>query len=71
MPWKMIMSLIGPGPYYARPRGVFLGAIEKAEAAGRADVAHHLRIILDLRDTVQFDSPATSSSSDTLPRQGR
>jgi len=57
MPWKMILDLIGDGLHWNKPRQVFLDGIAEAERLGRQDVADHLRIMLDLRDTVCFDKP--------------
>lgn len=53
----MISELIGTGLHWSKPRSVFLDGIAEAERRGRQDVADHLRIMLDLRDTVTFDSP--------------
>ena len=53
----MILELVGGGLHYAKPRQVFLDAIQVAEQREREDVAQHLRIMLDLRDTVMFDQP--------------
>jgi len=57
MPWKIINDLIGPGLHYSKPRQLFLDAIEQAEQMNRQDVVDHLKIILDLRDSVCFDAP--------------
>lgn len=57
MPWKLIYALIGPGLHWNKPRHVFLRAIEEAERRGRQDVAEHLRIMLELRDAVTFETP--------------
>jgi hypothetical protein len=57
MPWKMILELVGTGLHYAKPRQVFIDAIDEADRRGRQDVVEHLRIMLSLRDTVMFDQP--------------
>lgn len=58
MPWKVIYELIGPNSHWEKPRQVFLDAIAEAERRGNPDAAHHIRIMLDLRDTVNCDRPA-------------
>lgn len=64
MPWKTILRLIGPGLHYNKPRQLFLDAITEAERLGRKDVAEHLRIMLNLRDTVMFDVPKKKPSEE-------
>lgn len=60
MPWSEILELIGPGLQYNIPRERLVWALAEAERRGRADVAHHLRIILKRRDVVRFDQSSDS-----------
>lgn len=61
MPWAEILELIGPGLQYNIPRERLVWALAEAERRGRADVAHHLRIILKRRDIVRFDQGSSLS----------
>lgn len=63
MPWKIIYELIGPEAHWAKPRQLFLDAIAEAERRGHQDAADHIRIMLDLRDTVNFDKPKAQPPS--------
>lgn len=61
MPRSEILELIGPGLQYDIPRDRLVWALSEAERRGRADVAHHLRIILKRRDIVRFDQGSSLS----------
>lgn len=72
MPWAEILELIGPGLQYNIPRERIVRALAEAQRRGRADVAHHLRIILQRRDVVRFDQGSSLSigagqEADTTP----
>lgn len=54
-PWKYIASILGPGLHWSRTPEELRRAIARAEHENRHDAAHHLRIILDLRNRVAFD----------------
>lgn len=55
MSWRYILSLLGPGLHWSRTQSDLRRAIDRAERDGQHDAAHHLRIILDLRNTVHMD----------------
>lgn len=55
MPWKYIKNLLGPGLHWGKSRQEIKNAIEQAERDDMLNAAEHLRIILDLRDDVNFD----------------
>ncbi len=64
MPWAYIHQLLGPGLHWGKSREELLHAIQQAESDGMPDAAHHLRIILQLRDTVMFDAPKEKRPAD-------
>lgn len=55
MPWKYIRSLLGPGLHWGKTKEELEKAIAKAEEENMPAAAHHLRIILELRNQVMFD----------------
>ena len=57
MPWKYITRLLGPGSHWNRTQQELLDAIERAEIENEPDAAAHIRIILNLRNQVLFESP--------------
>lgn len=65
MPWGEIYRLIGAGPIWLKERQAFLDAIKSAEDRKLNNVAHHLRIMLELRDKVMFDKPKQEQQNGT------
>lgn len=54
MVWDRVRSFIGPGLHWSKSRGHYLKAIDNAEQSGDTQAADHIRIILELRDKVNF-----------------
>lgn len=55
MPWKYIKSLLGPGLHWGKSREHLKEAIKQAELDNMPHAADHIRVILELRDDVNFD----------------
>ena len=56
MPWAYIYNLLGPGLHWNRSQEEFITAIRKAQKDGQHDAAHHIEIMLNLRNRVRLES---------------
>lgn len=57
MPWAYIFSLLGFKSHWSHSQDELLAAIERAERDGELAAAEHLRIILESRNKVFFETP--------------
>jgi hypothetical protein len=55
MPWSYIHRLLGPGLHWNRTQEELISAIRKAQQDGQHDAAHHIEIILGLRNVVRVE----------------
>lgn len=53
--WGYIYELLGPGLHWFKPQELFLTAIARAEREGQHEAAHHIRIILKMRNDVMME----------------
>jgi hypothetical protein len=58
MPWGYIRKVLGPGLHWGRSQEQYRAAIARAEADGEYEAAEHIRIILELRNTVMMEKEA-------------
>ena len=70
MPWAYIRALLGPGLHWGRSQDELLAAIQRAEREGMLDAAHHLRIILDMRNVVNMDQPKNNPADRVTDQRG-
>jgi hypothetical protein len=61
---------LGPGLHWGRSQDELLAAIDRAEREGMPDAAHHLRIILDMRNVVNMDRPKNNPADRETDQRG-
>jgi hypothetical protein len=61
---------LGPGLHWGRSQDELLAAIQRAEREGMLDAAHHLRIILDMRNVVNMDQPKNNPADRVTDQRG-
>jgi hypothetical protein len=57
MPWAYIYKLLGFKSHWNQSQDALLAAIAKAERDGQFAAADHIRIILEMRNVVHFETP--------------
>lgn len=53
--WAYIRGLIGPGLHWSKPQETFLDAIDRAREDGQPEAAHHIEIMLEMRNRVMCE----------------
>lgn len=59
MSWAVVQELLGPGLHWGKSEEHIRNCIREAEFRGERAAAEHLRIILERRNRVQFESKKT------------